>query len=250
MAKSLDIIELIIQPPFIYFIIIGIVAYIIYYVYTHKEEEPEFQIEDFRDTVYFQHKKILNLFGVHTDSRLVKGLEPIGNIKKWYRYKGTVEKTEYDKDGKLKPVKDSQKQADLMIFQIGGGGLLSFIFGDNPDYVVIDVTADKDILTYNSENRTWNLKETVNLVPYAGVFISSKDAESYCNNISFARSLEENMTYQQNYAKKITYMEFHQASMIERLGMKEQLKKSGWDSYKKKVLASNKDIEDDVDDED
>lgn len=247
---------LIFQFPFnIIILLIGLVV-VAWYILRSKDESPQFEIEQFKETVYLEHKKILADFGISSDSKLIKGIEPIGDIKKWYRFRGKQSDFKLDKDGRLQAKDEDDKQVDFMIFQIGGGGLFAKILGDNPNYIIIDIKADenKDMkdkkLRYNSQTRTWVLDESVSLTLWGGVYVDGKSAREFVNDISFKKGQEDIMTYIQNYARKVSYIELSQAGTIERLIAKEKLKKSGYDNYKKRILASNKDIEDDEDDED
>lgn len=241
--------------PFNIIIAIVVIVFIIWYLLSNREKEADFEIEDFKETVFLFHEKLLDSFGIDSDSRLMKGIEPIGEISKWYRFKGKQSDFRLDKEGKLTAKKEDEKDVDLMLFRLGKKGLWQRLMGDNPDYVVIDIKGDegKDMLKkkvkYNSENNTWSIDEGVSLTMWGGVFVDSQSAREWINDISFKKSQEEIMTYIQNYARKVSYIELSQAGTIERLIAKDNIKKSGYDSYKKRILASNKDIEEDEDED-
>ena len=73
-------------------IIVGIIIGYIIYTFYSKRKKPEegFLIEDFRESAYVSTEKLLNNFGIEINCYLIKGIEPLGNITKFYNYKGSI----------------------------------------------------------------------------------------------------------------------------------------------------------------
>jgi hypothetical protein len=225
-------------------IIAAVIIFIIYYFWPRKKEEEAFQIEDFRESVYVGIEKILDLFGVNIDAYMTKGIEPLGQISKFYHFTGILTKKD-EKDAKKGDKKE--ENVNLWIFRIGKRSFWTRIFGGGSiDYLVIE---DGQLEPYDGQGKRWAVKETVSFLPYGNCYTSSKKAEEWINNISFRRSLEENMTATQNFTRKASYIELKQAKAIERMMSSIESKRLGYDRYKKEVLASGKDIEEDEDED-
>lgn len=224
-------------------IAVGLVlAYVVYEIYVRRfKGETQFQIEDFRDTVYTNYKKLLKQFGIEIDAMLTKGIEPLGKITKFYRYQGKIT-SGYPKEYGS-PKTTDEKEVDLWIFQIGSESIFSWLLGSSVDYVILP---DEHLESYNKEKKQINLKPKVSLVPYGGVFISGKEAEAFVNEVSFRRSVEEIMTHTQNYPRKVAYIELAHAKEIERLRQDVATKREGYDAYRKSVLGAGKDLEDET----
>jgi hypothetical protein len=253
MAQLTDL--FIFQFPFNIIIAIAVIVFIAWYILKGRDKESEFEMEDFKETVFLFHEKLIDTFGIDSNSKLIKGIEPLGEISKWFRYKGKQNIFKINKEGALVASKGDEVEVDLMIFRLGKNGWWQRLMGVEPDYIVIDVHGDgkKDMmdkkLKYNSGNNTWSLDESVSITMFGGVFIDSISAKEWVNDISFKKSQEEIMTYIQNYARKVSYIELSQAGTIERMMAKDKMKQSSYDSYKKRILSSNKDIEEDEDED-
>lgn len=259
MAQGLDPIDFFIQMlttfPFNVIIVGAIIGYIIYYIVTNRtEEEEKFQVEDFRDSVYEYHDKLLNAFGIETDSYLVRGIELQGKIDKWYPLRQKMPKQKIDeKTGKIKEVKkkkfytaDAQDKSikekdalkkgseiDAIIFQIGTKSMFSFLTGSKPKFVLIE----RNALTYDANSKKWAMDESVSLIPYAGIFIASEKTEKWINNISYMRSQEEVLTYAQNFARKTAWLELAHVKIMDYVLGKEDKKKAGWEGFRRKALG-------------
>lgn len=245
-AKMVDIIPgiagIITTFPFNIILLIAVIGVIAYYIIPQiPRRDKEFEIEDFRESVFIYCKNIMDTFGIKSDSTLVKGIEPQGKLSKWYRYIGKFPKYEYNKRSKqLEPKKDVFTDMDFMIFQIGKKGFFDFIFGTSIKFVVID----KDFLSYDGMNKTFSIDEKISLVPYANTFIASSKAVDFLNNVSFQRSQEELLTYAQNYARKTAWLELAHAKTMDRIQGKIESKQANFDKYRADALKTPEDDED------
>jgi len=259
MAQSLDPINFFLQMlttfPINVIIIGAIVAYILYYLMSsRKPEEEKFKVEDFRESVIEFHEKLMNAFGIATNSFLVRGIELQGKIDKWYplrqkmpKYKISEKDKKLIEEKKKKPVyviddKDrDMKEAkavktneiDAIIFQIGRKSFWSFITGHKPKFVLIERKA----LTYDANSKKWAMDESVSLMPYAGIFIASEKSEKWINNISYMRSQEEVLTYSQNFARKTAWLELAHVKLMDYALGKEDKKRAGWEGFRRKALG-------------
>lgn len=240
-----DIFELIINwlttfPNYL-IIVAVVIGYIIYYFYSHKDkpESDVFQFEDFRESVYISQEKLLKQFGVDIECYLIKGIEPIGKITKFYNYKGKI-KFESPSDLEDKKIK-TDKEVDLWVLRLGKKSVLDYIFGGaNYEYLIID---NEHLNPYDGTRQRWAVKEDVSFVPYGNCFVTSEKGVAYCNDISFKRAQEEILTHTQNFPRKVAYLELKQAKTMERLEAQIEKKSAQYEKYKKDVLASGKDIE-------
>lgn len=230
-------------------IVAGIIIYVLYYIYNkRKPKEDEFQIEDFRESVFLSTEKLIDTFGIRINATLTRGIEPLGKINRFYHFTGKV--TPDDIDGSKRPEEDKNidKKADLWIFRLGEKTLIDKILGGGAyDYLVLD---SKFLDAYDGNKKQWPVKEDISFTPYGNVFIASKVGEAFINDISYRRSLEEIRTLMQNFPRKVAYLELKQAKTLEKMEASVEKKRTGYESYKKSVLASGKDLEDDDDESD
>lgn len=257
MAGGADPITMILQIvttfPFNIIIIIGIVGYVLYTIWSSRGPPLDnFEVEDFRDTVFTFLEKLMNDFGIPSSSFLVRGIENQGKIDKWYPLTQKMKPYKIDqKINKLVEEKEFSKKAagankaaediNAIIFQIGKKSFFSFLTGSKPKFVILE----RDSLDYDPNSKTWGMSETVSLIPYANVYIASKRSEQWINNISFMRSQEEILTYSQNFARKTAWLELSHAKIMDFVLGKEDKKKLGWDTYRKKALGYDIDEDDD-----
>lgn len=239
-----DIFEVVIQwfttfPNYL-IVIAVIIGYIVYTFYSKRKAPADvFQFEDFRESVYIATEKLIDTFGIKINAYLVKGIEPLGKISKFYNYKGKIQYP-FPKEVKDKK-KEEVKDADLWIMRLGDKSFFDRIFGGKkPEYLVIDT---KHLEPYEGTRRRWAVKENVSFTPYGNVFISSEIGLAYINDISFKRMQEEILTHTQNFPRKVAYLELKQAKIMERYEAQIEKKSAQYDKYKKDVLASGKDIE-------
>lgn len=260
MVASADPLNLLVQGvttfPFNVIIVLGIVGYILYTVWSSRvPEEEKFNVEDFRESVYSYHEKLMNSFGISSDSYLVRGIENQGKITKWYPLTQEMKPVKIDeknkklvevkafkkktKDGKEVKGKDKDK-IDAIIFQIGSKSIFSFLTGSRPKFVVLE----RDVLTYDAGAKKWGMDEKVSLIPYANVYIASKKTEQWINNISFMRSQEEVLTYAQNFARKTAWLELAHVKLMDYVLGKEDKKRAGWEGFRRKALGYEDEDED------
>jgi len=243
-------VELVTTFPFNLLIILGIVGYVLYIAWSSRtEEEEKFNVEDFRDTVYAYHEKLMNTFGIESNSYLVRGIESQGKIVKWYPLDQEMKAVKIDpknkkltevkvfakkKDGDKKKGKGEEKaEIHAIIFQIGSKSMFSFLTGSKPKFVILE----RSVLNFDADSKKWGMEEKVSLIPYAGVYIASKKAEQWINNISFMRSQEEVLTYAQNFARKTAWLELAHVKLMDYVLGKEDKKRAGWEDYRRKALG-------------
>jgi hypothetical protein len=262
MAQGLDPLELLVQAvttfPFNMIIILAVVGYVIYMVWSSKAGgEEEFKVEDFRETVYSFHEKLMNSFGIASESYLVRGIENQGKIAKWYPLTQEMKPMKIDEKNKklieVKPASktvkalsdekdkkkttDEKNKIDAIIFQIGTKSMFSFLTGNKPKFVILD----RKLLSYDPDAKKWGMDETVSLIPYASVYVASKKAEQWINNISFMRSQEEVLTYSQNFARKTSWLELSHVKLMDYVLGKEDKKRAGWEGFRRKALGYEED---------
>lgn len=229
--------------PFNIILILAVVGYVLYTIWSSRSSEPDnFDVEDFRDSVYTFHEKLMDDFGIPSDSHLVRGIENQGKIVKWYPLTQEMKPFKIDeKNKKLVEVdfskkKDSDKKTDeinAIIFQIGSKSFFSFLTGSKPKFVILERAS----LTYDPGSKKWGMDEKVSLIPYANIYIASKKAEQWVNNISFMRSQEEVLTYSQNFARKTAWLELAHVKLMDFVLGKEDKKRAGWENYRRKALG-------------
>lgn len=257
MAQSIDplnfVMELVTTFPFNMIIILAVIGYILYTVWSSRTpEEEKFNVEDFRETVYSYHENLMNSFGIESESFLVRGIESQGKIAKWYPLTQEMKPIKIDeKNKKLVEVKKvmrkgKEKEAskttliDAIIFQIGSKSMFSFLTGSKPKFVILERSA----LTYDPDSKRWGMDEKVSLIPYANVYIASKKTEQWINNISFMRSQEEVLTYAQNFARKTAWLELAHVKIMDYVLGKEDKKRAGWEGFRRKALGYEEDEDD------
>ena len=228
-----------------YLIIVGaIIGYIVYtFISKRRRLEEVFQLEDFRESAYISTEKLLNQFGIKLNAYITKGIEPIGKMSKFYNFKGEIQ---YELPEELKKKKVKSEAVNLWILRLGSKSILDFIFGNNPyEYLIVD---DSHIEPYDGTRKRWAIKEDVSFTPYANCFVTSTKGVAYLNDISFRRAQEEILTHTQNFPRKVAYLELKQAKIMERYQASIEKGSASYDKYKKDVLASGKDIEEDEED--
>jgi len=237
------IVELVTTFPFNVIIIIFVVGYILYQVWSSMDKgEEKFIVEDFRESVYNYHERLMNSFGITSDSHLVRGIENQGKVTKWYPLKQEMKPIKIDersqklieimKKGKEKQASETE-EIDAIIFQIGSKSIFSFLTGSKPKFVILE----RKSLQFDPDSKKWGMDESVSLIPYANVFVASKKAEQWINNISFMRSQEEVLTYAQNFARKTSWLELAHVKIMDYVLGKEDKKKAGWEGFRRKALG-------------
>jgi len=234
-------------------IIIGAIAMILVYKYIKGKDENLFEFEKFDDTVIQDIEKNFELEGRKSKAKLIHGfLNPIGDVNKilmkkgkWQMMKFNESKQKFEvvmqdvkidtgkKDAKGKPIikTDSRpvtKEYDFKLFKVQEGW---FIF-KSTYYVLVD----SKYLNYDPLRRIWDIAESVAIRSYGKVWMASEHGQIFLDDISFRRSLENNMTFLQNYARKIIWLETKFAERSELLTTKGIAKKLAYDNYAKEVL--------------
>lgn len=253
-----------------YGIIIGVIVVVLFYIFVYKKSDKDvFEYEKFEDTVIHSLKKTFQTEGQNSKSKLVHGINnPIGSVDKWIKHSGEWKDLEYDAGTrnyieKTKSVKEIKKDKngkdildkkgnpvyitktepvkipyDLLIFRVKGQG-----FFDEPQFVI----CENEHVKYNSQANTWNILKEVSLNQYGGAWITGIKAEHFVNDISFRRSLENNMTFLQNQSRKVIFLETAFSQRHEMKIGSGIAKKLSYDQYAKKVLKDAGDLEDEDD---
>jgi hypothetical protein len=234
-------------------ILIGAVAMILIYKYIKGKDENLFEFEKFEDTVIKDIKENFEFEGRKSKAKLIHGfLNPIGDVNKilvkkgkWQLMKYNESKQKFEvvmqdvkidtakKDAKGKPIIRTEsrpvtKEYDLKIFKIQEGW---FIFK-----TTYFVAVDSKYLNYDPLRRIWDIAESVPIHSYGKVWMCSEQGQTFLDDISFRRALENNMTFIQNYSRKVIWLETKFAERSELLTTKGVAKKLAYDNYAKEVL--------------
>jgi hypothetical protein len=243
-------------------ILFGGIAILLVYKWFKGKDENIFEFEKFEDTTKEDIQKNFKLEGKGTRSKakLIHGFQnPIGNVEKWLSKKGEWQLLKFNestqkfesvmqdvqidtgkKDKKNKSIiktekKPVKKSYDLKLFKVSEGW---FIFK-----TIYHVLADTKYLHFDPLARIWDISENVPLRSYGGVWITSESGQIFLDDISFRRSLENNMTFLQNYSRKIIFLETNFVKREQLLTAKGVAKKLQYDNYSKNVLMEAGELE-------
>ena len=243
-------------------ILVGAIAMIVVYKYIKGKDENLFEFEKFEDTTLKDMNKNFNIEGRKSKAKLIHGfLNPIGDVNKLIYKKGKWQLHKYNESkqkfeivmqevkidtGKIgkdkKPIIKTEsrpvtKEYDIKIFKIQEGW---FIF-KKTDYVI----ADSKYLNYDPLRRVWDIAEHIPIYSYGNAWITSEQGQTFLDDISFRRALENNMTFIQNYSRKVIWLETKFAERSELLTTKGIAKKLAYDNYAKEVLVEAGETESD-----
>jgi hypothetical protein len=230
---------------------IGIIIVVIFYMFVWKKDDANvFEYEKFEDTVIENLDKTFNTEGMKSNARIIHGINnPIGRVEKWLNHKGQWNILEYDdvkkeyvqkenvvktSDGKTKTI-NATEEYNLYIFKVKAEGWF-----EKAKYIL----TDKDHVSYNSQNNTWVLRDDISLKLFGKCWITSPLGEQYLQDISFRRSLENNMTFLQNQSRKVIFLETAFAQKHELILGKGMAKRLQYDQYGKDVLKKAGEIDD------
>lgn len=242
---ALDPVGLLSTPPYNILIIVAIIGIGAYYIFSRRKNvvDDVFEIEDFRESVFMSTEKLMKNFGIKISGHMMRGIEPIGQLQKFYNYKGTV-KLDLPTDKQTTKKKTEDKQVSLWIIATGKvsfiGKYIPWLFPIQYEYVILK---REQLGEFDPNRRMWPIKEDVSLSPYGNVFIASKEAEAFCNDVSFRRTAEEMLTHVQNFPRKLAYLELKQAKVMERFSASIEKKSVGYDMYRKSVLGAGKELD-------
>jgi hypothetical protein len=243
-------------------VLVGAVAMVLIYKYVKGKDDNLFEFEKFDDTVIQDVEKNMNFEGRKSKSKLIHGfLNPIGDVEKILQKKGKFQLMKYNESkqkfevveqdikidtGRIgkdkKPIIRTEKRPvtkeyDLKMFKVVEGW---FIFRTT-HYVI----ADSKYLNYDPLRRIWDIAESVPIRSYGKVWMCSEQGQIFLDDISFRRSLENNMTFLQNYSRKVIWLETKFAERSELLTTKGVAKKLAYDNYAKDVLIEAGETESD-----
>ncbi len=114
------------------------------------------------------------------------------------------------------------------MFKVKGEG-----FFDQASYLVID---DK-FITYDPKANVYMIDNEVQLTSFGKAWITSEMGERYLSDISYRRSLENNMTFVQNYARKVIFLETSHAKDIEKMMGKGMARRLTYKQYADDALV-------------
>lgn len=244
-------------------IIVLFLIVIIFFILKGKNKNEEnFNIETFEETVNFNLNNLLKNFGKNQRGILKKDLEYINEFSCFYIFKNSKDVKKEERFIKsIYPEKSKKHDIDIIIFRIGDEKISNgkkifyailniFTFGkmfkySEPEFYLIDSNA---IRVFDAKNMEIVLKNDVCFLPYGGCYISSSCGEEFLNDISFKKSIEENLTYLQNAGRKIIYLEMEHSKHIERINGISNAERSKFQGYQRNVLASGRyeEIEEEV----
>jgi hypothetical protein len=242
------------------FLIGALITFVIYHFFWKKDEKLVFEFEKFEDIVHDDLKGSFELEGIKTTSSIVHGINnPIGKIEMWFKKQGEWSVMEYDRNRKeyvikevpVKVVKTNeqgeaekdkkgnvvhviQKQPlkipyDIHVFKIKSNSW----FGD-PKYII----ADSKYVNFDTLGKRWQLEPNVSLRSFGKCWITSEIGEHYLQDISFRRSLENNLTFLMNQSRKVIFLETAFAQKNELMIGKGIAKKLAYDQYAQSVLMT------------
>lgn len=242
------------------FLIGGIIVFLFYHYIWKKEDKLVFEFEKFEDIVHDDLKKTFELQGISSKATLTHGINnPIGRVDKWFKQSGEWSVMEYnetqkkylpkevsfkkekiDDQGKIIKNKKGEPEYviekkplkvpyDLHVFRLKPNGW----FGD-PNYVI----AESKHMTFDTLGKRWQLDPRVILKSFGKAWITSEFGEQYLQDISFRRSLENNLTFLMNQSRKVIFLETAFAQKNELLIGKGIAKKLAYDQYAQNVLMT------------
>lgn len=239
------------QYPIIW---LGLAVIIIYFIFDwlkkRGDKNDNFEYETLEETILKYMNKKFKLVSMKTRAGLSQGFAYFGDVDSWARERGKHIPRKYDADKETYVLDDKAKERDydLYIFRIWQTNFLfKFLgFGDKT-YVIVDANHLTNIDIKSSPIRgsfkTWNIKPEIQFMRIGGHFVSSEAGLQYLTDISILKSHEDLLTYNQNYSKKLVYLELQHAKMINMLASKKRIETESWNKYKK---AEGEDIEAEV----
>jgi len=269
---KMDIVAFLMSPismMIIGVIVGGFVCFLIAYMIFKGRQAPVFEFVSFEDTVMENLDDTFKLQGKRSKAKLTHGINnPIGSVDKWLMHKGEWSMMVYDPKQKKyipktrpvkveilgndgKPKKDAKgkvsfevkneaikEKYDLFLFKVKGGGIF-----ESSNYVV----ADSKYIEYNPKLDRFNIDANARLNSFGKAWITSVSGEKYLCDISFRKSIEGNMTYLQNYARKIIFVETSHAKAISKLEGKTDAKTAGYQAFATNALVRDAQSTDDED---
>lgn len=232
---------------------IGAIVLVLFYVYVWKRDEgTTFEIERFEDTVLKDLKNTFKTEGKKSNSRIIHGINnPIGKVEKWLSHKGEWQVLEYNQTSKeyepktivtkvkndkgkiVSKRKEAKIPYDFVIFKVSGSG-----YFEEPKFII----ADRQFVEYDAKGNVWQIDKDVALKSFGNAWITSEVGQKYLQDISFRRSLENNMTFLQNQSRKVIFLETAFAQKHELLLGKGLSKRLQYDQYAKDVLVKAGDV--------
>lgn len=245
-----DVLKFFQNPMVMLIIAIAFFVIAIFYIFQKKKNnEEELEIEKIEETVNENLNRLFSVCGTKIKGYLTKDARPISEIDAYYDV--TFERqNEIENKKILKMVKDLGFDYKLYIFKITDMNFISRflkIFGIKPnsDFFIVP---KKFILNFDGVSKTFTLCDKATFSVYAGVFVCDTLGFNFVNDISFRRAIEENMTYLQNYARKIVYMETKLPRGMERLQGIANNDVQKWKQYQARVMSDGKNTDDGEDD--
>jgi len=192
------------EPPFIYFIIMGIVFGIGLAIFKRRQtssKQEGFQSQSLNEVIQEENlKPYLSNFGRNIKKgKLVKDFNVI-NVKKVV--KANFKYAEKGKDNKIE-----HKETEFYIFQSGKSTfdkipILNKISGKKEFYVV---SADERYIIKDSFRDIWIIKEGVFFYQLGGVWVSSEEGREFISELVYKKIYENLKEEDMNYPKRIVW---------------------------------------------
>lgn len=248
-------------------IVVGVFSFIIAYLIFKGRSGSIFEFETFEDTVINNLDNTFKLQGHKSKARITHGFNnPLGSVDKWLVHKGEWVIMQYDVtskkyikklfpvkkkklDGKGKEILDGKgrvtfevtnepttEKYNLILFKVKGDGIF-----ESSNYIV----ADSNLVKFDGKANRFNIDSDAQLHSFGKAWITSSVGERYLSDISFRKSIEGNMTYLQNYARKIIFVETSHAKAISKIEGKSDAKTSGYQAFATNTLIRDSQSTDD-----
>ena len=224
-------------PPWLYLLIIGGVAIVIYWFmksYYYKEEI--FEIEQFKDVVLDDLDDKFKSEGIRSKCNLMRGIDYLGKIDAWINLKGTHETMVYSPAKKMYVAsKEKPISYDLYLLRMPPRTFFDkYIFREKNKYFLID-KKQKHFDKFDPVGKSFNIKEDVQMYSFGGCYVTSESGEEWITDISIKRSNENTLTYLMNYSRKIIYLELAHSKVVDKHAVKMAQKREQWESMKKEA---------------
>lgn len=223
------------NPIFILAVMTAIFVYILYVI---VKKFGSSGIKDFKpvsaqDTVYKELKEKVKNQGLKIKKgKILIGVNKIADIRKWIRVKGAFTNYFFDENTKKFVVDEEAKPIpyDLIIFMAKSKNIVFRILGIKNYFFILK---HDSILKFDDISNSFILKENIDLIPYADIWINSQDAIEYIHDISIKKMNIELMSALENYPNKIVHLEMAQAKKERLYREMMETDKARYDAIKK-----------------
>lgn len=191
----------ILEPPYIYFILVAVVVGIglaIFKKVKMSNKEEGFKGKTIREVVVNKNlKPYMNIMSKRIkNGLLINGMNTI-NITKF---------VEINVESNMLPTDKNKKSLDkisLIAFQTGKRFKIPIIskLSSNDEYFLLE--NHEDVIIKDPINNVWTLNKNVHLYMLAGVWVSGEDAKHYVSEMIFKEIFEDLKEEDMNYPKRL-----------------------------------------------